>query len=117
MAVHFLVDLTINEGKLEAFQSIALEMIARTRNEPGALEYEWHLSADRKRCRLVETYTDADAALAHMTGSVVQQLVPKMMAHTKIDRFEVCGDPGPKAAEMLAAIGAEIFPSWKGLGR
>ena len=117
MPVHLLVDLTIHEGKLDTFKSIAQEMIARTRNEPGALEYEWHLSADGKRCRLVETYVDADAVLAHLSGSVVQELVPKMVAHTKIDRFEVCGDPGPKAAAMLAGFGAEIFKSWNGLGR
>jgi len=115
MPVHLLVDLTIQEGKLEAFKSLAQEMIARTRTEPGTLEYEWHLSGDSKRCRLIETYVDADAVLAHLTGSVVQQLVPKMLEHTKIDRFESCGDPGPQAANLLGSFGAEIFKSWHGL--
>jgi len=37
--VRFNVDLTINEGKLDAFQGIAQTMIAGTQKEPGALGY------------------------------------------------------------------------------
>ncbi|MGB2606052.1 MAG: antibiotic biosynthesis monooxygenase [Candidatus Sulfotelmatobacter sp.] len=115
--VQFNVDLTINEGKLDAFQGIVESMTAGTQKESGALGYEWYLSGDRKRCRVVENYKDADAVLAHMTSSVVRELVPKMLAVSRLDRFEVYGDPGPKAAERLAGIGAEIFQSWRGLGR
>ena len=63
--VRFTVELTIREGSFAAFESIAQTMIACTQKEPGALGYEWHLSDDRKRCRLLETYADADAVLAH----------------------------------------------------
>jgi len=116
-AVYFLVELCIKDGQFDAFESIAQQMIAGTRSEKGALGYEWYLSADRKRCRLVETYADADAVLAHMTGSVVQQLVPKILQYSSIDRFEVYGNPGAKAAAMLVGVGAEIFGPWHSLGR
>jgi quinol monooxygenase YgiN len=115
--VHFVVDLTINEGKLSQFESIAQAMIAGTLKEAGALGYEWFLSADRKRCRLFETYADANAVLAHMMGPVVQELVPKILETSSLSGFEVYGDPGPEAAKALAGVGAEIFPSWHGLGR
>lgn len=115
--VRFNVNLTIHDGKLDAFQAIAQTMIAGTQKEPGALAYEWHLSSDRKRCRLLETYADADAVLAHINGPVVRQLVPKLLQTSSLDRFEVYGDPGLKAAEMLAGVGAEIFPLWHGLSR
>jgi len=75
------------------------------------------LSGDRKHCRLVENYNDADAVLAHMTGAVVRELVPKLLEVSSLKRFEVYGDPGPKAAEALAGVGAEIFQFWEGLGR
>jgi quinol monooxygenase YgiN len=39
--VQFNVDLTINEGKLDAFRNIAEAMTAGTQKEPGALAYEW----------------------------------------------------------------------------
>ncbi len=115
--VRFTVDLAINEGKFDQFESIAKTMIAGTLKEAGALGYEWFLSADRKRCRLLETYKDQNAVLAHCTGPVVQQLVLKMLDTSSISRFEVYGDPGPEAAKMLAGVGAEIFPLWHGLGR
>jgi quinol monooxygenase YgiN len=113
--VRFTVDLTINAGKFDKFEGIAQAMIASSQQEPGTLEYDWYLSGDRRRCRLVETYADADAVLTHLTGPVVQELVPKLLEAASIGGFEVYGDPGPKAAQMLAGFGAEIFELWHGL--
>jgi quinol monooxygenase YgiN len=115
--VRFTVDLTINEGKLDEFECIALAMIAGSQKELGAIGYDWCLSSDRRRCRILETYADANAVLAHLTGPVVQELVPKILQAASISRFEVYGDPGPKAAQMLAGFGAEIFELWNGLSR
>jgi quinol monooxygenase YgiN len=115
--VYLAVDLTINEGKRDAFEGIAQEMVAGSQREPGTVGYEWFLSADRKRCRLIETYTDAAAVLAHFKGPVVQELVPKLLGTASVAGFEVYGDPGPKASEMLAGFGAEIFEFQHGLDR
>lgn len=115
--VRFAVDVSIQEGKLDEFELIARTMIAGTQDEPGALDYDWCFSNDRCRCRILETYLDADAVLAHVTGSVVQVYVPKMLEVSSINRFEVYGDPGPKAANMLAKVGAEIFDIWDGISR
>ncbi len=115
--VYLAVDFTINEGKLAAFESIAQEMVAGSGKEAGTLGYEWFLSADRKRYRLIETYADANAVLAHFNGPVVQELVPKLLGTASATGFEVCGDPGAKVREMLAPFGAEIFEFRRGLGR
>ena len=92
-------------------------MIAHTQQEPGALGYEWFLSADRKRCRLLETYADAGAALAHINGAAVQQGVPKLLQLSMLNRCEVYGDPGPQATPILKGFGAEIFANWSGFSR
>jgi quinol monooxygenase YgiN len=115
--VRFNVDLTINVGKLEAFQAIAQTMIDDTQKEPGALGYDWCLSSDRKRCRILEIYADQNAVLAHLTSPVVRELVPKLLQTATLNRFEVYGDPGPKSAEILAGVGAEIFSLWRGISR
>ncbi len=115
--VRFTVALSIAEGKLEAFEAIAQTMVAGSESEAGTLVYEFCLSNDRKRCRLVEKYVDADATVAHFTGPVVQELVPKLLEVSTISGFEVYGDPGPKAAEMMIAMGAEIFENWHGFSR
>ena len=115
--VYLAVDLTINEGKLDAFESIAQAMVAGSQKEPGTLGYEFFLSADRKRCRLIETYTDANAVLSHLNGPVVQELVPNLLGTASLAGFNVYGNPGPKATEMLAGFGAEIFEFRRGLDR
>ena len=116
-AVYFLVSFKINEGKFETFKEIAQSMIAFTQKEPGALAYEWYFSPDHTRGRLIETYADQNAVNAHMAGRAVQELVPKIRDLSSITGFEVYGDPGSKAADVLSKIGAEIFQRWNGLDR
>jgi autoinducer 2-degrading protein len=116
-AVYFLVSFKINEGKFEAFKEIAQAMIAFTQKEPGTLAYEWYFAADQTRGRLVETYADQNAAAAHMTGPAVKDLVPKIRELSTIAGFEVYGDPGLQASEVLSKIGAEMFQRWNGLDR
>jgi quinol monooxygenase YgiN len=115
--VRFVVDLSLREGKLDEFESIARSMIAITQNEPGARNYDWCFSTDYRRCRILESYVDSDAVLAHMRGDAVQVFVPKILEIASITRFEVYGDPGPKAAQMLAEVGAEVFDIWDGITR
>jgi quinol monooxygenase YgiN len=115
--VYLIVDLNINAGKLDAFKGLAQTMTDVSQKESGTLGYEWYFSADSKRCRLVETYVDAGAVLAHFMGPAVQELVPKLVEVASVSSFEIYGDPGPKVTEMVAGFGAEIFSFWQGLER
>ena len=115
--VRFVVSFAITEGSLDAFERIVRVMSAEAQEEPGTLAYQWFLSADRTRCRLFEAYVDGAAVLAHLTGPVVQELVPKLLETGTLAGLEVFGDPGPKASAVLAGLGAEIFPSWHGFAR
>jgi len=113
--VHLLVDLAIREGKFEDFAATARSMTAGTAKEAGALGYEWFVSSDRARCRLLETYANADALQAHMTGPVVRELVPKLLAFATVSRFEVYGNPAAQTAATLASFGAQIYAHFHGL--
>jgi quinol monooxygenase YgiN len=115
--VRLSVDLTANEGQLAEFKSIAEAMTAASKRESGTLGYEWFSSADGKRFRLLETYTNADAVLAHFTGPAVQEWVPKMLAVASVGGFEIYGEPGPEVSQMAAGFGAEIFKYWVGIDR
>jgi quinol monooxygenase YgiN len=110
--VRFSVSLSIADGKLEAFEKLAGAMLAATRSNPGALGFDWYLSGDRRHCRLLETYANADAVVAQMSGPVVHEFVPKVLAVATLNSFEVHGDPGPRASAMLAGFGAVIFAPW-----
>jgi quinol monooxygenase YgiN len=115
--VRLVVSLAINAGQIHAFETTMKEMIAGTEGEAGTLEYDWYLSADRTKCRLVENYLDASAMATHFTGPVVQVLVPKLLGSCGVTGFEVYGEPGPKGREMLAMMHAEIFGAWGGITR
>lgn len=115
--IRVLVDVDIQEGKVAEFEAIAKNMVAVSEQEPGTLAYHFLLSADRKRCRLIEGYTDPAAITAHFAGPAVQQLVPQLMEVAKVARMEIYGHPGPQVASMAAAFGAEVFPAWEGFDR
>jgi quinol monooxygenase YgiN len=115
--VRLTVNMTVQEGQLDAFKSIAQTMTEGSKAEPGTLGYEWFAAADGKRFRLVETYADAAAVEAHFMGPVVRRWVPKLAAVCAVDGFEIYGEPGPKVAEMAGGLGAVVFPYWLGIGR
>jgi quinol monooxygenase YgiN len=115
--VRLTVDLTIQEGKCNEFEGIARTMIAGSHDEPGTLEYDFFLSNDGKSCRLVESYANPDAMLAHFKGRVVQELVPRLLETSSLAGFEVYGNPGPEMTQMLTGFGAEIFDFWNGISR
>ncbi len=79
--------------------------------------YDWYVSADGKRFRLVETYANASAIEAHFMGPAVQQWVPQIVPISRVDGFEIYGDPGPMVAQMAGGLGAVIYPYWMGINR
>jgi quinol monooxygenase YgiN len=115
--VRLAVDVTVNESQLDAFKKLVQAMTAESAAEPGTLGYEWFFSEDGKRCRLLETYADADAVSAHFMGPVVTQLVPQMVPLCVMERFEIYGDPGPEVAQVATGFGARIYSYWTGINR
>jgi quinol monooxygenase YgiN len=115
--VHFAVDITVNEGQLEAFKKLAKAAVDKTDAEPGAIEFAWYFGSDENRCRLVETFVDADAVQTHFNGPVVQELLPQLMPLCKVDRLEVYGDPGAEITKIEASMGAQFYSYWMGVDR
>jgi|ERR1700738_974916 len=115
--VRLRVEVTVNEGQLETFRSIAKQMVAGAEAEPGTLGYEWFAGADGASFTLLETYEDARAVETHFMGPVVQQLVPRLAAIVSIKSFEIYGDPGPRVTQMASALGGVILPYVSGINR
>jgi quinol monooxygenase YgiN len=115
--IRFTVEFNVTLGKFDAFEDTARAMTRGTEPEPGTLVYDWYLSRDRQRARLIEAYVDADAMVAHLKGRVVTKLVPRLLESSQLTRFEVYGDPGKEGAAILAKLGAEVFPDWHAIER
>jgi quinol monooxygenase YgiN len=115
--VWFVVDYDVDVTKFDEFDRLAKLMSEKSAEEPGTLLYKWHISADRTQCRLIESYVDGQAVIAHVTGPVIRDYVPQISAVSKVTLFEVYGDPGQEAAEVLASIGAILYKPIQGFGR
>jgi quinol monooxygenase YgiN len=115
--VRLAVDMTVNEGQLDAFKTLAKAMTAGSDAEPGTVGYEWFFGEDGRRCRLLETYADAAAVAAHFNGPVVRELVPQIVPLCTIDRFEIYGDPGPHVEQAAGGLGALFYSYWTGISR
>ena len=115
--VYFIVDFAIADGKLEAFQTISHSMVEGTQQEPGALAYEFYLDTSQTQCRLIEIYSDSNAALAHSKGRVVRGLVPKLLEVSSLTGFSVYGDLSTEAAALLTQVGAQLYSSSCGFNR
>jgi len=115
--VRLTINMTVNKDQLEAFQGIAHSMTEACKSEPGTIGYEWFAHGDGNRFRLMETYADANAAVAHFLGPVVRQWLPKLAAQCTVEGVELYGNPGPRGTELAVGLGAVIFPYQFGLDR
>ncbi len=112
------VDFDIYDGKLAEFEAIAKQTVEEYEQERGTLAYHFVLSADSKRCRLVQGYADQAAVTAHwIDGPAVHRHIFQFIQVALTTRVEIYGDPGPKVAAMAAEFGVEIFASWVGFDR
>jgi len=75
----------IEDGQLDAFKALALQLVAKTRMEPGCMHYAFSFSGNIAHCR--EGYVDAAALLAHREN--VGELLGQALTISKIIRFEV----------------------------
>ncbi len=105
--IHWLAELTIGDGNVEAFKSMAKDIIAAVEStEPGTLSYEWHITENGKTCFVDEWYDGAEAGLAHLNGEAPKML-PKLLEISEFTSLKVlCDISSPELTEKLASFGA-----------
>jgi quinol monooxygenase YgiN len=114
----WVVEFAIRKGKLDAFKKLAEEFVARVeQNEPGAKSYQWYFNDDETKCIVSELYESSEAILAHIGGSAVSTLFPKLLETAQLTRFEVYGDPNEEAKNVLAKFGAQNYHPFIGFTR
>jgi quinol monooxygenase YgiN len=100
--ITLVAEIEIHPGSLARFKSVVAELVAAVQaNEPGALRYEWFLSADGTRDWNIEVFADSQAVVAHMRN--VGDLVPRLLETATFRRVEVLGD---LSDEGMAALGS-----------
>ena len=117
--IHFRVEFTIEEGKIEDFKWLIQEM-ARTvqETEPDTITYQFYLNnKDNTKCIVYETYVNSDAAFTHLNGIASKTILPKIFEVAKINRFDAYGNPSEELQKVLASFGSQVYNLFTGFSR
>ena len=109
---------TVEEQSIEEFKRLVEEITrAVGLNEPGTKSYQYHLNDGETKCVISELYADSEAVLAHLNGVAAQTILPKIFNVSKINRFEVFGDPSEELQEALTKSGSQNYHFFAGFTR
>ena len=116
--IHFRVEFTIDEGKIEGYKKLILEMSRMVEaNEPSTTNYEFYLNEDETKCIVHETYANSEAALAHNNSVASQTILPKIFDVANVTRFDVYGNPSEELQKLLTRFGAQTYNLFVGFRR
>lgn len=99
--IGYTIEFDIRSGAVDAFREAAEEAIELAKDEPGTRQYEWFLNAEQGTCTTVEQFSDQAGAVAHVTGSVVEKVLPKLLEASDIRSIRLLGTPGPELEKAL----------------
>lgn len=104
--VYWMLELDLHAGRKDDFHALMDEMVKATReNEPGALGYEWSLSADGTRCHIFEHYANSEATMVHL-GNFSDRFAGRFLDILSPTKFVVYGSPDQQVRDALAPFGA-----------
>jgi quinol monooxygenase YgiN len=110
--VFWLLELEIFPGKLDDFQALKDEMIASVNeNEPGTLNYEWFISADKTQCHIYERYENSSSVMAHL-GNFGGKFAERFFSASEAKKMVVYGNVSDQVRAALTEIGAEFMGPW-----
>lgn len=115
--VDWMLELAVADGKLDEFKTLIAEMVAATKaDEPGALIYEYSVSADGGTVHIYERYADSAATLVHL-GNFGKKFAPRFLSLAKPTRLTVYGNPDAAVRKALDSMGAVYMAPVDGFAR
>lgn len=103
--IQWMLELDVADGQLETAKSLMEEMVAATQaDEPGALAYEWFISADNSSIHIYERYADSAAVMVHM-GNFGTKFAERFLGILAPTRIYVYGNASSKVVDALSGLG------------
>jgi quinol monooxygenase YgiN len=91
-------------------------LVAATKEEPGALAYEYNVSDDESTIHIFERYRDSNAVVAHVEQTFAQ-FAERFLALATVTGFVVYGSPNAEARKILDGFGAVYMTPFDGFTR
>jgi len=114
--VSWIIELAVKAGQLEVFGTLMEEMVASTREEGGALAYQWFVSDDGSAVHIYERYASSAAVLEHLRG-FGEKFAERFLAAVDPTRFTVYGAPSDDAKQGLSGFGPSYLGPFGGFVR
>jgi quinol monooxygenase YgiN len=83
---------TVTVDQMDKFTPLVTKLVAETKKEPGALQFECNIGEDQKTVDFFERYTDSKAALFHQSESFAP-FSKEFFAMAKLIRWVIYGTP------------------------
>jgi quinol monooxygenase YgiN len=117
LEIYWVFELVINPGRFEDLKTLMAAMAEATqKNEPGTLNYEWAISADRQVCHVHERYQDSAAVMAHLE-SFGANFAARFAEVGKPTRLVVYGTPSAQVKDSLAGLNPVYMAPFGGFRR
>ena len=110
------IRLSVQDGKLDEARALMAEMVEATKQEAGALGYEWFLSPDGTTCHINERYADSAATLEHL-GNFGANFAERFLACFAPTGLHVYGEPSDEVRGVLDGLGAVYLGTLGGFTR
>jgi len=114
--IQYTLEWTIKPGGLETFKELANKAIKLVKeNDPEMKGYQWYFNDEETKCYTAEWQTSSESLLSHL--QTVGEVLPELLGHSDITRFEVFGNPNPQALKSVKGLGAKVFGYYDGFTR
>jgi len=113
--VFWVFTLAIEPAQYGPLTKLVSQIVAAAEKEPGTLEYDWNISADRKTLIVIERYADSQALLQH--GKDFGPFAKRFFTLAKPVSLVVFGTPDAEAKKAIAGLRPVYMTTFDGFSR
>lgn len=111
--IQYTLEWGIKPNNLDDFKNLARKATELVKeNEPDMKGYQWYFNEDETKCYTAEWHSSSESLLEHLQN--VSEILPKLLNHSEITRFEVFGNLNSQALEAVKGLGAKVFGFFDG---
>ena len=114
--IYWVVTVTVKPGRFAEFKQVVAPLVDATKEEPGALAYEYSVGGDQGTVHIFERYRDSNAVVAHVEQTFAR-FAERFMALAAVTGFVVYGTPSAEARKILDGFGAVYMTPFDGFTR
>ncbi len=115
--VYWVLTGDVADGKLDDFKALVHKIVAAVaKSEPGALEYEYNVSADGKSVQIFERYRNSAAVVTHI-DNLAKTHLKEFLALLKPTSLIVYGHPDDAAKKAIGGLNPVYLTPFDGFTR